>query len=132
MNLLTTVEGYAKEIGVDVETLLDADYHAFLTAATPLYNDLLAFAKAQGKADLQTFLNDLKADLLTGVTSLATSGGNVGTAIAAVSSEALGQVKDVTAAGKNALYGALAIVATDVPQIVGAPAVVSSASGTAA
>jgi hypothetical protein len=41
-------------------------------------------------------------------------------------------VKDVTAAGKNALYGALAILATDVPEIVGsasaAPASTASAT----
>jgi len=121
MNIITTVEDLAKTVGTDIETFADTEYHAFLTATLPLYNDLKAFAQTTGKADLATLLNDLKQDLVTGVTTLAVSGGNAGAAIAAVSSQALGQVKDVTAAGKNALYGALAIVAADVPQIVGAP-----------
>ncbi len=133
MNILTTLENFAEEIGVDIKTLLSADFHAFLSAAMPLFSDLKAFAVATGKADVKTLLSDLKSDLVTGVTTLAVSGGNAGTAIAAVSSEALGQVKDFTAAAKNAVYGALAIVAADVPEIVGTSAPASSASvGTAA
>ncbi|HEX3747570.1 MAG TPA: hypothetical protein VHW09_26730 [Bryobacteraceae bacterium] len=131
MNLIKTVEDLAETIGTDVETFADTEYHAFLTASLPLFNDLKAFAQTTGKADLATLLNDLKADLVTGVTTLAATGGNTGAAIAAVSTEALGQVKDVTAAAKNAVYGALAIVAADVPAIVGAPAA-SSASGASA
>src|SRR5579883_2543472 len=119
MNVITTLVNFAKYLGIKIETLADTDYHAFLTATQPLFNDLKAYAKATGRADLATFLNDLKQDLLTGVTTLAVSGGNTGAAITAVSAEALGQVKDVTAAAKNAVYGALAIVAADVPQIVG-------------
>jgi hypothetical protein len=122
MNLIADVEDLAKTVGTDVETFLDTEYHAFLTASLPLFNDLKAFAQTTGKADLATLLSDLKADLVTGVTTLAVSGGNTGAAIAAVSTQALGQVKDLTAAAKNAVYGALAIVAADVPQIVGVPA----------
>ena len=126
---LTTIEDYAETVGVDIETLADADYHAFLAAATPLYQDLKAFAVTTGKADLQTLLNDLKADLVTAVTLLATSGGNAGAAIAAVATQSLSQIEGAVAGdAKNALYGALAIVATDVPEIVGA-VTVSSASG---
>jgi hypothetical protein len=122
MNLIADVEDLAKTVGTDVETFLDTEYHAFLTASLPLFNDLKAFAQTTGKADLATLLSDLKADLVTGVTTLAVSGGNTGAAIAAVSTQALGQVKDLTAAAKNAVYGALAIVAAHVPQIVGVPA----------
>jgi hypothetical protein len=67
----------------------------FLTAATPLFNNLKAFAQATGKADLATLLNDLKSDLVTGVTTLAVSGGNAGAAIAAMSSQVLGQVSQL-------------------------------------
>jgi hypothetical protein len=131
MNILTTLENYAKTIGVDIETLVDADYHAFLAAATPLYQDLKAYAETTGKADLQTLLNDLKTDLVTAVTALATSGGNVSAAIAAVATQSLSQIEGaVTGDAKNALYGALAIVATDVPEIVGAVSVPAS-TGTA-
>jgi hypothetical protein len=128
MNLIKTVEDLAETIGADVETFADTEYHAFLTASMPLFNDLKAFAKTTGKTDLATLLNDRKADLITGVTALAVTGGNTGAAITAVSAQALGQVKDVTAAAKNAVYGALAIVAADVPAIVGAPATASTAS----
>jgi len=127
-DIIVTIEDLAKTALVDVETFADTEYHAFLNASIPLFNDLKAYAKAAGKADLATLLADLKADLVTGVTTLAVTGGNAGAAIAAVSSEALGQVKDVTAAAKNAVYGGLAIVAADVPQIVGAPAGTGSAT----
>ena len=128
MNLIKDVEDLAETVGIDIETFADTEYHAFLTATTPLFNDLKAFAQATGKADLATLLVDLKADLITGVTTLAVSGGNTGAAITAVSTEALSQVKDVTAAAKNAVYGALAIVAADVPQIVGSSAPATPAS----
>lgn len=127
MNLITDIKTFAETIGVDAETLLDTEYHAFLSAATPLYQDLKAFAETTGKADLQTLLNDLKADLVTAVTTLAATGGNAGAAIAAVASQSLAQIEGAVAGdAKNALYGALAIVATDVPAIVGT---VSASSG---
>ena len=52
MNLVTDIKTFAETIGVDAETLLDTEYHAFLSAATPLYQDLKTFAKLPGK---QTF-----------------------------------------------------------------------------
>lgn len=122
MNIITTLVNFAKYLGIKLETLADTEYHEFLTATQPLFHDLKAYAKATGKADIATLLADLKQDLLVGVTTLAATGGNTSAAIAAVSTQALGQVKDVTAAAKNAVYGALAIVAADVPEIVGTPA----------
>jgi hypothetical protein len=121
MNLIKDVGDLASTVWTNVETFFDTQFHAFLTAAMPLYNDLNAFAQATGEADLGTLLTDLKQDLMTGVSTLAVTGGNTGAAIAAVSTQVLGQVKDVTAAAKNAVYGALAIVAADVSQIVGVP-----------
>jgi hypothetical protein len=53
-------------------------YQAFISATTLLYNDLKALAEATGKADIATLLNDLKQDLVPGVTTLAPTGGNTG------------------------------------------------------
>ena len=70
------------------------------------------------------------------MTTLAITGGNTGAAIAAVASQSLSQIEGAVAGdAKNALYGALAIVATDVPEIVGtvttaAPASVGTAPAT--
>jgi hypothetical protein len=123
MSLLTTVEDLAKTIGTDIETFADTEYHAFLTASLPLYNDLKAFAVTTGKADLATLLADLKADLVTGVETAITSGGNIGAAVSAVAAQTVSQVGGVLAQdAKNALYGGLAIVGADIPAIAGTTA----------
>ena len=127
MSVFTTLESFAETIGTDVESIVDTEYHAFLTNILPLYDDLKAFAETTGKADLATLLADLKADLVTGVETAITSGGNVGAVIAAEATQTLSQVKGVVAAdGKNALYGALAIVAADIPAISGVPSTVAA------
>lgn len=58
MDMVTTIEDLAKTVGTDIETFGDTEYHAFLTATMPLYNDVRALAVTTGNADLQTFLND--------------------------------------------------------------------------
>lgn len=120
MSAIATIEDLAKTIGTDIETFADSEYHAFLTATAPLYADLQNFVKTTGKTDLATLLADLKQDLGTAVTTLIASGGNVSAAIASVATATVSQVAGViTGDAKNALYGALAIVAADIPAITG-------------
>ncbi len=120
MDLITTIEDLAKTVGTDIATFADTEFHAFLTASLPLYDDLKAFAKSTGKTDLKALLADLKQDLVTGVEATVASGGNIGAAVAAVATETASQVEGQLAQdAKNALYGGLAIVAADIPQIAG-------------
>jgi hypothetical protein len=120
MSLLTTIEELAKTVGTDIETFADTEYHDFLTASLPLYQDLKAFAVTTGKTDLKALLADLKADLVTGVETAITSGGNIGAAVSAVAAQTVSQVGGVLAQdAKNALYGGLAIVGADIPAIAG-------------
>lgn len=118
MSAITTLEDLAKTIGTDIETFADTEYHAFLTFSQPIYEDLVAFAKTTGKADLTTLLNDLKVDLGTAIAATIASGGNIGTAIASVAAQTVSQVEGVIATdAKNALYGGLAIVAAAIPAV---------------
>jgi hypothetical protein len=68
MGLEQSIESLAEKVGVEIETFADEEYQSFLTATKPLFDDLKAFAESTGKADLTTLLNDVKADLVTGVT----------------------------------------------------------------
>jgi hypothetical protein len=120
MNILDTIETYAKDVALEAEQLIDTDFKAFLTLAAPLYNDLKALAVATGKADVATLLTDLKTDVVAAATTAVTSGGNSGAVIASVATNVTAQAGELVASTKNALYGALAIVAQDVPGIGGA------------
>lgn len=123
MSVATTIESFAETIGTDVESIVDTEYHGFLTAILPLYDDLKAFAETTGKADVATLLADLKADLVTGVEAAVASDGDIGAVVAAEATQTISQVKGVVAQdAKNAVYGAIAIVGADIPAIAGVPA----------
>ncbi len=121
-NILVTIEDLAKTAVIDVETFADTEYHAFLTASKPFFDDLKAFAVTTGKTDVATLLSDLKTALANGIVATLASGGNIGTGLATVAAteiKALGG--EIATDAKNALYGGLAIVAADIPQIAGTP-----------
>lgn len=111
--LLDKVKG--SSVVQEVEAEAKADYEAFLAKIQPLYAQLKTFAAIQGKADVATLLSDLELGLQTSITTYLTTGGNIGAAVAATASAEIAKAEaDITADGKNALYGGLAIVAANI------------------
>lgn len=104
-----------------VKTIEDAasqDWQAFIAKVTPLYNSLRGYAVTTGRADLQVLLSDLETGLGTAITSYLATGGNVGAAVAATAQAEIAKATaDISADAKNAIYGGLAIVASNLPQI---------------
>lgn len=124
-NILVTIEDLAKTALLDVETFADTEYHAFLTATKPLFDDLKTFATATGRADVATLLSDIKAGLVSGIEAAIVSGGNIGTAVAAVAATEIGLVTtEVKQDAVNAVHGALAIVGADIPAIASPPSAI--------
>lgn len=106
-----------------VEATLESDWTLFVAKVTPLYNSLQTYAATTGRADLKALLSDLELGLGTAITSYLATGGNVGAAVAATAQAEIAKATaDITADDKNALYGGLAIVASNLPQIGADPA----------
>ena len=115
-HFLDSIETAAENGVVELEGFIDSEYHAFLTAAQPLYLQLKAYAVTTGRTDIKQLLSDLGTALAAGIATTIASGGNVGAGIATVAATEIKQIGvEVTADAKNALYGGLAIVQASIP-----------------